>query len=435
MPKITPFTRILLLCSVTVLTLVAATTVMASSDWGLLRSKFGLYTVRMPPDFHATKASFRTDPQNVVHAEEIAAISDQRPYKNVVKSFILKYEQTLGVGMGRDEIDSLLERNMNVYEDQYIDMKGILKKREILSDRSQGRRSGEIYISYEDPKLGQQGIRVRIVYLSTTKYQQIIMGPDVIMYGLEAKNFIESLNVSDGVDGTPGTLEEKWVMHTSPMMISSMRLPPISKVYMPKKPYTKVNDNSEITKVVFTDPARSQNLFYNIYGYRMDQPLGYEDALKFFMTRHVGKHIKNQADIKIQKYKDGRNIVFAVAEPIIPPKGFPYVRHTKLKMQHLGNYVVVQEMLGDINLTESAFGDNLMKTLTFHPLEAHKALKKAQAAEKAGAPAATPAPATPAAQTPPAVKPPTAPAAEKPAATTPAVKPAAPAETAPPAAQ
>ena len=390
---------------------------LAQDGWMEFSAKHGFYKVRMPNESKTVRHGLRIDPQSVVYSEEISAVIDQRPYKNVLKSYIVKYDQTLGLEIGEEEGVALIHRTMDTYGEHYSSLNGTLKKRAMLEDDVWGFPAGEIFITYDDPVFGLQGVRSRIFYTRSGKFEQIVMGPDTSAYSLEAENFFESMRAYAGIVNSVGALEEKWVKHVSPMMIYTIAVPPLTPVYMPQEPVSQSNDSAEVTKVVFTDPARGQNLFYNVYGYRLDEPLAMADAEKIFFTRHLAKYIKNPAGVKYSKDQQDKTVVFTLDTGINPPKNFPYVRHIRLKMQYLGNYAVVQEMLGDQPLTKSTFANNLMSQFFFHPLQAHKFYR-----EKLKAASAVPTPATP------EVAAPTAPDVKKPAVEKP------PAESAPPAA-
>ena len=345
--------------------------VMALTNWTEFNSELNLFGVKTLSDHKSKITSLHTDFEEKIYAEELTATADQRPYKPVVKNFIVKYEETIGEPFSDSEALRLINKELDFYADHYSALGGVQKDRQIIKGDTWSPTRGMIYIAYNDKELGLQGIKAVVTFVGRAKAQQIMTGPDTTITGLEAKDFFDSLQVRGSSEYGRQPIESTWISHTSPLRMFTTLLPPISPPYMLRQPRTETTDNAELMNVTIADPARGQNLFYNVYGYRMDNPLLVADAEAHLSKRHLARYI-NPSSLKFVKtINKDKSITLSVATAIKPPKGYPYVNYVRYKLYFLGNYVIVQEIMGSQSLAISRLADNLMNNIKFHPLDAH----------------------------------------------------------------
>lgn len=241
----------------------------ASDAWIDFKSASGIYEARLPEDYKITSSKFLIDDKLAVGSEEASALVDQRPYKNAMKSYIVKYEQTFGPALTEKDVGVLLNQEVENYINYYKKFDGVIRDQNLNGYR--GHWGGELYMSYKDPTFGVQSIRARIVFSDNTKLQQIVVGPDELMASYQTRDFFDSLRFEPGVSVVKDTFVDTWKPVESPMGIFSVLLPAEKQPpYYALDPVMKVAGNNEIVSLSFRDPVRGENVFFNIYSYNYD---------------------------------------------------------------------------------------------------------------------------------------------------------------------
>ena len=348
-------------------------------DYGWMKyiSPTGIFEVKIPDQNQTRLSELRNGPQTIISSDEIMASIDQRPYKNAVKSYIVRFDQTLSPGLTEEEKARLLERDIEAYVSHYASKGGVLKKRHPRTVRYS--KGAEIEISYQDPEFGPSGIRASILYTDSTRLEQVLTGPERIINAIRSNQFFQTLDIFKGIGEKQGTYEDEWDSHISPLKIFSVLLPHKANPYIPRDPIITSDKNTDKITFIFNDPVRKERIFYNIYGYRTDEALNFADAENLLLHKHVAKHLKIPKGINIQRIYDGEVPIIQTYYKVPRHKKFPFIEVVQLNAMFLNNYMVVQEVVGSRKLVETDFTKNLLKQIEFHPKRAHENLKKSNA--------------------------------------------------------
>lgn len=383
--------ELILLASLTALVPAVA---IAAADWGNFVSESKTFSVRLPEDHTSTRHQFFLGDDAAVNSEEVSSLIDQRPYKNTIKSYAIKLDQTIGPALTKESVAQLLDQEYNRYEEYYKTLDG-----EVLSqapNNAAGMFGGEIYIAYKDPKLGPQRLRAQILFSETTKVQMIVAGSDDVMNSFQTRDFIESIVIRDGLESVKNTLSEKWVPMESPTGMFTIKHPPEPvPPYYPLKPTVKTADKVEMVGLVFNDPVRNESIFFNVYGYSFNTDLAYENVQEVLLKNHIKKYRTGTNGVRYGKGLDqNQKLAFLEATfAINPPKNFPFLQNMKLKAYFDGKNMIVEELMTSNDLFNASFTRSLMDLVTFHPNKMHApVVPAAEEIPKADAPAA---PATP----------------------------------------
>lgn len=355
-------------------------TALADSSWVEYLSETGLYNVKIPKEHKSEYKTFRIDDDKVLYSGELTAEVDQRPYKNAIKSYIVKIDQTFSTGLSNSVMQQLLGNDLQAVRNQYISLGGIIKDTQYF--KTKDLEGGEIYITYPDKNFGEQSIKYRVTFNTNSRIQQLVVGPDHIMNDHETLSFMKSLKSVPGVSKAPGELAKDWKQYSSPFDLFTLALPPVQPPYVPANPQIQSSGRSELVSMSFYDPVLSQYLYYNTYGYRFNNILTFSDASKVLLQGHIIKQRKTQKGISINRtYIDSTPVV--EAEYSIPaPDNYPYVSMVKLRAFFQGNYMMVQEIMGSPLLVNSPFIATAMNLCEFHPERAAEHYKKERMAKQ-----------------------------------------------------
>ncbi len=400
----------------------------ASDTWVHMTSDTQVYETRIPESYNTTTSSFMFSNNRVAHSEETVAIIDQRPYKNVLKNYIVKFDQTLGSPIGSNEIQSLLERDYKTYTDYYEQMEGIIReKKDVNVADSLG---GEIMISYRDPDFGIQSIRARVLYNGSTRLQQIVVGPESIMNSFQTRDFFNSLKIYSVIGRVEETIPQGWSKMESPtgmfvLLYPGKKTPP----FYTEDPVSKWDAKSETVSLSFLDPVRSQKIFYNVYGYQLGSDLNFSSVQEVLNKRHTAKLRGNAGGgvgfskgITQGANQKGKMPYLEALFPIKPMAAYPYVKMARIRAFFSGKNMVVEEILASNLMVDTMFADTLLGAVKFTPDKMHAPVQPvlylppapeetpateapaepAPAAAPAAAPTAAPAPATTTTEAPPA---------------------------------
>lgn len=353
-----------------------------AKDWLVYQSPSGVYEARFPEGFKSSTTQFLIENERAVHAEETTAIVDQRPYKNTLKSYIIKFDQTFGPPLGNSNVAQLLNEEFQNYIDFYAPLGGVVVNRN--TDGFDGHWGGEIQISYTDPEYGEQSLRARILYGEDTRLQQIVIGTRDLMDSYATRDFMQSLIFDPGVSIVKGTVREEWLMMESPtgmftLLYPGQKAPP----YFSAPPQASWDEKTELVAAVYHDPVRNENVYFNIYGYQFDNDLDFPAVQEVLTKRHINKYRQAVKGIRFDKgiskgseKKGMQEFPFTETTfPIKPPKDHPYISNVRLRSFFAGKNMVVMETMTSNPLFTSTLVDNLMTFVNFQPNKMHEAVQ------------------------------------------------------------
>lgn len=344
-------------------------------DWVEVVPSSGVFIADMPSVVKVKEQKVRISPSLVVYKEEAVATLDQRPLKNAVKNYIVRFEQTLGPALTPQQKENLIFQELQNYIEFYKDKNVALKEEKDLDDRGYFK---EFFLTYEDPSLGLQGLRARVNVSDETVLQQVFIGPEPIMYGHLAQKFFNSLNLTPGFSINRQPIEDAWPEATSPLEIFSYRMPPLAAPYIPQEPVVSHTDNSESVKFVAIDPVRKERIFYNLYGYDAGRNLTFSEVENILMGRHVSNHRRSLQGVDFRRIHGGTWPAIEVVYKLPRHKKFPFLEQAKLRAVFMRNYVFVQEILASDVMMNSVFLNTLKEQIEFHPKRAFAAKNAAQ---------------------------------------------------------
>jgi hypothetical protein len=342
----------------------------ADSDWEPYASDTGIFRSRVLKDHKVEINVLRIDPKTLIHSETVSSVVDERPFRNALRKYTIRVEQTLGEALTDEEINNMIDFELKYYTNYFRSKGGLVKTSE--KNLYSNIIGGELYISYEDPKMeGLQGLRVRTVLSESTKVTQMVEGPDSIMRMLPTNDFFNSMVITPGLTKKNGELLAEWKTHVSPLEIFSATLPPVAPPYIMEEPAVNHAEKSESMGIVVNDPVRGQKIFYNIYGYRLDRDLSFADAQKVALKRHVSKHLDVVKGIEFERNTKSKFPMMSVDYAIKAPEQYPYLGIVKLRVTFMKNYMIVQELVTSRDLAESPLVASLLSLVMFHPEKAY----------------------------------------------------------------
>ncbi|MFK7839940.1 MAG: hypothetical protein AB8B83_06370 [Bdellovibrionales bacterium] len=349
----------------------------ASDSWDLYVSDSNLFTVLFPGNPDEKLSSFRIGDTVVAQNSETIAFIDQRPYKDIVKTFIVKFDQTLGPSISPKNMAELVDRELSLYEKSYNDRKPQVLEREI--ENGSKKVIGKLTMTYEDLDKGVQLVQVRVVMTQSSKFHQVFTGLDKDLGSNETIEFFKSFAPKDGYMPKKGSMNEEWRRIESPMSLFAVKIPRVNPPYFINEPSVSKEDDNRQERIgmVFTDPVWSQNLFYNITGYQLETEMSFDMAEKALLEKHLKRHGRSMVGIKLIKDFIGETPYIETMYAIKPPEGFNYVNYARVRAMFLGNYMIVQEVVGPRHLVTSDFTNNFFDLIEFTPKQAfQKAIQR-----------------------------------------------------------
>lgn len=349
----------------------AATTVIANTgffgvEWQKYTDESGIFQLQIPAGHKAKYATFRTGTKQVAYEGSVISQIDQRPYKPGVKSYSVKYEQSIGPGLSKDYIDRFITRDFN------RSMESLSKsnvKVESADKIQLGAHHGyEYLVTYDDPEAGASAIRSRFVYTDSTRLEQTLSGPASIIEDTQSDLFFNSLKVMSGVRRKDGSYEKDWQRATSALGYFKTYHPKDTSSYFPVMPKNQTGDTTEKMRMMFHDPLWEYSTFYNIYAYEFKQPVS-DKRVQTILTRgHIMRQNIAKRDFEFTKTtQNGLNVMKNETVLGRNNQNFPYVDTLRLKATYAGNIVIVQEILGNHIFTRSRFMDDVMALTTLNP--------------------------------------------------------------------
>lgn len=349
-----------------------------AAGWTKYEDEDGIFHVLIPDTYKINKKYFRINENEVALSGEVIATVDQTQFvKNVVKQYIVKYEQTIAQNISQNDIASLLNLELGKYIDYYTAMGGVLRNKE--TDSYNGWPGGEIIISYRDEEKGIQSIRARVIFTDTTKVEQIMMGPEDSMYAPPTKDFFSSLLINDGRTRLTGDIQKEWDTVTSPFQLMNQIVPRKNPPFVMDKPEFSNNDKIERMSMKFVDPVYGYTLFYNIYGYRFGTLLSTENVQNVVMDKHLKKFKVDIRNLKFALGKKNDYPILSTTMHFSPPDQYPFMNTIKLYVHYFGNFIVVQELVGSSFHVNSVLAQNITKYFKFTPIEGNQLLMQEKA--------------------------------------------------------
>ena len=133
----------------------------AEDGWTNYLSSTGVFKTRLPTGHKTALNSFLIGDKLAASHEETAGAIDQRPYKDVLMNYIVKFDQTIGPSLNEKELPILLDQEVSTYENYYkTSFAGTTQENKKLN--LPGANGVDLTMAFQDPKLGARTIRARI---------------------------------------------------------------------------------------------------------------------------------------------------------------------------------------------------------------------------------------------------------------------------------
>lgn len=363
--------KILIVFALTLVLLFSLQADLIAEDWKTYTSKSSIFDVRIPVNAEETVTEFNLTRNSIAQTGTLVSTYDQRPYKDVVKTYMVKFEQTFGQTLTDEDISTLIREELAKYASHYSKLEGVQKDRKDLIFQG-GIPGGEIYVEYKDPDLGEQSLRARFYFIRTGKITQLVSGPAEIMNSFQTRKYFESLSMAEGYARTSkkSDILTEWQFMDSPLGLFSAYLPSPVEPYLKKKAVFANSDTVERLSIEFYDPVWGDTLFYNIYGYKI--PEKFTDLLmeNLMRKKHILRH-RFTAKKVVMKHFENNSIPGITAEYGIDPSDeHPHNNWVKLRAQYIGKYAIVHELIGTPRHVRSDFADYLISAVNFRPATA-----------------------------------------------------------------
>ncbi|MGH1398472.1 MAG: hypothetical protein ACRBCT_04585 [Alphaproteobacteria bacterium] len=342
--------------------------------WQEYASETGLFTVLMPHEPDEELALLRLDNKRMVAGTHMSANIDQRPFRNAVKSYSVSMQQSFGPQIKDDAISKdLITAALNRVEREYAKYDAVVRDK--ISNHYGSDAAGEIFLSYRDEELGVQSVKKRFILTPDGLFEQTVKGPDNIMDSAKTRAFWGSIDIEEGVVNRAGSLEEEWLSKTSPLQIFTIRHPDIAYPYIQNEPKIRQEAQREVMSVEIYDPVLQQFVYYNVYGYHLDDTLTYAKASAVLAEQHIVRHRRDPNRIEMKRGGSGQYASLTASYDITGPQGYEYLERADLRAMFLGNYMVVQEFMGSEHLMRSQLVESLRPLISFTPERAFEAIK------------------------------------------------------------
>ena len=350
----------------------------AGPVWLDYTSQSGLFKVRSPEKYKASYSSFVVEDQHLLGSEEFSAILPQQK-DGIPRTCILKLDQTLGPAMSQGEIAWMINRDLQTYDNYYKNLGGVTGYQPQQTHVDRDKRlliytSGEINIAYDDPKLGPQAMRVRVLMNGDTRLHQIVSGPKGFPDSYQARDFLDTLVFRPNLKKSKENFLGHWQPLESPTGMFSVIYPQkMAPPYYTILPAVKWDENTEKVSLNFYDPVRDERIFFNVYGYKFKANLNAPGQKEVLMKRHIEQHLKPGIEINLNAGTDPiRKKPYMEASILIQAQeGYPYIKDVKIRSYISGPYMVVQEVMTSPELQEAELVKNLTRYLDFTPEQIH----------------------------------------------------------------
>lgn len=340
----------------------------ARTQWELYASKTQLFSILTPTVPDETLTEFRIGDDAVIYNSETLSFVDQRPYKDIIKNYIVKLDQTFGPSISPESRLKIVEREVKAFEDLNIKDGGKVIDKNIYSNGE--RTVAELTILHGQFDEDVDGTRIKIILTGTSKFHQIYFGPEKDLASNVTNKYFDSFSIKSGFAKKKGDMNEDWRFIESPFSLFSVKIPPVTPPYFPNEPTITRDEKQEKIGMVFNDPIWQQKLFYNVTGYQLDKEMSFDLAETALLEKHLRRHGRSLVGIEFEKDFIGETPYIETSYIINPPKGYEYINRVRLRAMFLGNYMVVQEVVGAAHLVEAPFTQSFFNLIDFTPKKA-----------------------------------------------------------------
>jgi hypothetical protein len=338
----------------------------AQERWVAHKNENQLYEVRVPAEYESKTSEILIGNHTMAFGDMITATVPSDEADSLDKIYTVKFIQTLGAGLTKEEIDATLEALVVQYLNKHVKYGGLLVERRTYSD-STGLRVGDLYITYNDPERGPSHARTRIYLSSVSKAQQTVTGSESAMFSYRSKDFFDSMSVYDGYAHNKDSIETAWKPYTSPFNVFTAYLPDEDGLYVTQKPVIHKGKRSEVIGFKFYDPFLEKTLSYNVYSHKFNVPLHEGYVTQALQKFHLQKNRIIFRNSSFVKRADG---VIEALFPVQPTEKNNYATFGKLVAEYEGKNLLVHEIYGTETLVISNFIGNVMDSVEFHPKRA-----------------------------------------------------------------
>lgn len=342
----------------------------AKMNWEQFSSDSKVFSVRFPEKYQFKLYPIALSDTMTAYSEEIIASDKSFVEKLEAKTYLVKADQTLGAPLSITRIKSFLEKEALSYSQFAKDNNGTVLANDDITHH--GFIGKDIYLNYTDKNFDEKeklALRIRILYSDSARVQMVLSGTTSGMYSYTADNFFNSVRLSDGYAQNAERGELGWKKFSDANNIFTLVIPPKHPSYRPDSPRYKLSNRISSAHVIFKDPVVEQNIYYNVYAYKMGINVNDKIVAKVLFSQHLSKFVTGaMADsLKLNHdTKDGYRV--ASTQLLIAPKeDLPYVDAILLKAYYKDQTIVVQEVVGSQGHALGDFAKFLTNQLEFHP--------------------------------------------------------------------
>lgn len=317
------------------------------------------------------------DYEGLLHEKAHAAI-DQRPYRNILKSYSVEGVQTF-TPIKRAERTALVKQAINSLLKTYEDYKPeyVLQSREkwplghneydFKSWTDRGITGETIELIYNHPDFGPQAVRAQVILGGNTMITQIADVSPNALKSAKVQIFLDSITMKDSVIRTNLTMNETWIPVTSPSKFFSISVPKEFSAYYTQNPIIKKTENSEVVQTAFKDPIRQQTVNYSGYGFKSNKDFTFKEVEQFIGEKFIKRHGREPSRIDFIKRIENNTPLLYFEYPIQPTIKFPKRNYVILRVYFKGPILFVQETIGHKDLVTSQLMHNVNKLHYFDP--------------------------------------------------------------------
>ncbi|MCB9982381.1 MAG: hypothetical protein H6861_01730 [Rhodospirillales bacterium] len=331
-----------------------------------------MFDVRIPKGVEENAILFRMSPEIVAQSGQALKTEDQRPIRDNIKHYTVRYDQVLGARVGKKMIGFTIANDLDRFIAFYEDKDGKIHNRKDYLYIN-GMHCGEVTLSYEENGK-RRYVRMRNLLDGYTRIEQILIGEEDNMQSLATRKYFDSLRMRRGYKTSAGSMKAEWPAHPSPHGVFTAYLPEDVSPYAPGKVDMIEDDHFERVGTRFYDPVWRQFLFYNIYSYKLPKDdVKYLDVELLLRDKHILRHTFGSVDnLEFKRLQNSMSVpLVETAYSIEPPEQYSYANVVRLKAQFFGDTVLVHEIMGPKHLVNSVFINNVMDSVEFHPSQAY----------------------------------------------------------------
>ena len=317
------------------------------------------------------------DYEGLLH-EKVHAAIDQRPYRNILKSYSVEGVQTF-TRIKKSERAPLVKQAMNSLLETYdkYEPKYVLESRTPWPPNpndynykrwvDRGITGEAVELIYNHPDFGPQAVRAKILLGGNTMITQIADVSPNALKSAKVRIFLDSITMHDAVISTDLAMNDIWIPIVSPSQFFSISVPKEFSAYYAQKPLIKKTINSEVIQTTFKDPIRQQAVNYSGYGFKSDKDFTFKEVEKFIGEKFIKRHGREPSRVDFTKRIANNKPLLYFKYPIQPTVKDPTRNYVILRVYFKGPILFVQETIGHKDLVTSKFMHNVNKLHYFDP--------------------------------------------------------------------